>query len=116
MHGRKLRLRGVCDKQIEALRLADERSPLTSHLDDSLHRDLPRRTLELTKLARDLHETLNATIVRHNRGADLRRPESELHKVFHELLVDHNELAGKHTTCLEVACEGLKALVVAQDL
>ena len=116
MHGRKLRLRGIRNKEIEALRLADERSPLASHLNDGLHGDLPGGTLELTKLAGDFHETLNAAVIGHNRGADLRCPKSKLHEILHELLVDDDELAGQHTTCVEVAREGLKALVVAQNL
>lgn len=116
MHRRKLRLRGFRHKQVEALRLANERSPLASHLDDGLHRNLPGGTLEVTKLSRNLHEILNAAIVRHDRRPNLRCPESKLHKILHKLLVDDDELTRQHTTCLQVARERLKALVVAQDL
>lgn len=116
MHGRKLGLRRLCHKEIEALRLANERSAIPRKLNDGLHGNLPGSLLEITKLAGKLGETLNASVVCHDRRADIWCPEIAFHKILDEVLIDDDELAGKDATCLQIAREGLEALVIAQNL
>lgn len=66
MHGRKLGLRRLGHEEIEALGLANERSPIARELNDALHRDLPRRAVEVAKLTGKFHKALDAAIIGHD--------------------------------------------------
>ncbi len=116
MHGRNLGIGGLCEEEVQTLRLTDEGSTIGRQVDDRLHGNLPRRAVELAKLRGNLWDALNGPVVRNDLSSNVRSPAFGLDKVLHEILVDHDELACQDTAGVQVAGEGLNALVVAENL
>ena len=107
---------GVFDPQVEALRLADERPPVRRHVDELAHRNLPDDLVLLLNSVGDALDLLDAPPIQDDVVLQLLRPEPQVDELAHQVLVHDGELAGERATAVDVACEGLEALVVSQNL
>ena len=116
MHARQLAIVRIRNEQIERLALADKRSPSRRHINQNALLHLPRCLVARLDLLRNAGHILDTSIPRNNLLLHVVVPNTELKQLLHQVLVNHNELASKGATSIEIACERLKALVVAQNL
>ena len=103
-------------EQVQGLGLVDEGAPVPGHVNEDLHGQLPRRFVQGLQLLGDARNVLNGPPARHDGVAHVGRPQAQSHQVPHHVLVDDEKVARKDAPRVQVGRDGLKGLVVAQNL
>ena len=116
MHRSQLGVVGVRHEEIQRLRLADERTTRSRHIDQNLLWELPRRLVPRLNLLRNLRNALDGTIPCNHCLLQIIIPQTQRHQLLRQMLVDHCELSRQNTPCVHVRREGLEALIVAENL
>jgi len=116
VHVRHLVVLWVGLVQIQRLRLANEGSTANRQVDQVLLLDFPNRFVQLLDVGWDLRDILDRAVISHNLILDFRGPQIQSDQIAHQVLVDADKLARKHTTRVNVGREGFKGFIVAENL
>lgn len=116
VHGGDLAHRRILHVNVEGLRLIDEGTTVSSHLDDGTLRELPDGLVERLDVIRDVGNLLDGAVGSNDAVLHLVRPQTEVDQVLQEPGVDDLELTGQDTARVNVRSVRLEALVEAKNL
>ena len=116
MHGCDLAHGRLLHVNVQRLRLVNEGTTVSSHLDDGALRDLPDSLVENLDLVRNVRDALDGSTLGNDAVLHVLGPETHVNKVLKQPRVDNLELSSEHTTGVDVRGVGLEALVVAKNL
>jgi len=85
MHGSQLGKTWLSNMYIKRLRLINEGSSISSHVDDSLLGQLPNCFVESSDFSRDFSDALHRSIISNQFVFHLRIPETSFSQVFQKM-------------------------------
>ncbi|KAF1761128.1 hypothetical protein GCK72_009382 [Caenorhabditis remanei] len=86
---------------IERLRLINECSTISSHLNDFLLRDFPHSEIELLNVSWDFWDVLNGSVVGYEAVLHFISPQSSLNQILEHMWIDYLEVSRKNTTRID---------------
>ena len=116
MHGGDLCWVGIDHVDVQGLALIDVSASVSGHVKNVALLDFPRGLVEVPNVFRNSVDALDGTFVAEDVVLHLEAPHVFGDEVANQVFVQHHEFTRKGSADIEVGCEGLKALVVAQDL
>ena len=107
---------GLGQVDIHGLGLTDKRSSVGGHVQYMLLFDLPDRLVQVFDPRRNGWNILNGPTMGNDHVANIIRPEAVCNQIPEHVFVDDGEFSGKYASSIQIGCERLEALVVAQDV